>query len=230
MQAPAYNRIKNFTENNPDRTDHGAINAELDNVSLTVNTLRDNAAKIQKDDGSLASSVVTIDSLTQEAVNLLKVPGQAGPAGPRGPQGELGPRGEKGDVGSSFNANAADVYANRLLYNAQPKGFSFLATDLGQLYFKKSDTISDWSTGFVFGKGEKGDKGDRGDVGPQGSQGIQGIKGDKGDPGSAGIPGVDGLVVEVDTTLKTASLIGRSSVNARLVITNGLLSILLTTA
>lgn len=230
MQAPSYYRAKNFAENNPDRTDHASLNSELDKVSSSVNKLRENASLIQKDDGTLASGIVTLDNISQGAIDLLKVPGQIGPQGPRGPQGDVGPKGDIGDVGASFNANAKDVIANKSLYNSQPKGFSFLSIDTGELYFKKSDGLADWSNPFVFGKGDKGDQGIQGIQGVQGQQGIQGIKGDRGPSGSAGLPGIDGVVREIDSTLKTASLIGRSSVNARLVINNGVLSIVLTTA
>ncbi len=41
-QAPAYNRAKNFLENNPDRTDHAALNAELDRAALSINEQLDN--------------------------------------------------------------------------------------------------------------------------------------------------------------------------------------------
>ena len=46
-QAPAYTRTKNFLENNPDRTDHGSINAELDKAALSINALRDNGPIFQ---------------------------------------------------------------------------------------------------------------------------------------------------------------------------------------
>ena len=227
MQAAAYNRTKNFLDNNTDRTDHGAINAEFDKVALSVNGLRDNLALVQKDDGTLKDGIIEVDHLTPAAVAALSSPGPQGPQGDQGDDGPAGPQGDKGDVGASFVADIKDIAANKPLYNAQPKGFSFFAMDTGLLYFKLSDTNGNWSTGISFGKGDKGDTGATGATGaqgPQGIQGLQGIQGIKGDKGN------DGLVTGVDVTMKTANLTGRTSISARLVVTNGQLSILLVTA
>lgn len=70
------------------------------------------------------------------------------------------PQGSKGDKGDAFSVDAVGVTADKTLYNAQPKDFSFLDTTLGMLYFKLSNTSGDWSVGIPFGKGDKGDKGD----------------------------------------------------------------------
>lgn len=230
-QAPAYNRTKNFLENNPDRTDHAAINAELDKVALSVNQLRANAALLQNDDGTLKDAIVTLASLAPDVVTGLTGPqGPTGPTGPAGPQGPQGVQGPKGDTGASFDADARDLFANRNLYNLQPKGFSFLAIDTGFLYFKQSNTSGDWSAGKEFGKGETGATGPAGPTGPTGPQGLQGIQGVAGPTGPAGADGADGVVTSVDTALKTASLIGRTSVNAQLQVVAGQLRIVLTTS
>lgn len=230
-QAPAYNRAKNFLENNPDRTDHAAMNAELDKVALSINALRTNAALLQNDDGTLKNAIVTLASLAPELVSDLTGPqGPIGPAGPAGPAGPQGPQGPKGDTGASFNTEARDLFANRNLYDLQPKGFSFLAVDTGFLYFKLSNTSGDWSAGKEFGKGETGATGPQGPEGPQGPQGLQGIQGIQGPTGPAGANGVDGAVTSIDTALKTASLIGRTSVNAQLQLVGGQLRIVLTTS
>ena len=146
MQAPAYNRTKNFLENNPDRTDHGALNAELDKVALSIEGLRDNAVLLQKDDGTLQNSVVALMNLTPAAIAALQVPGPVGPVGAVGAVGPAGPQGVKGDVGSSFDADAKDVFANRSLYNLQPKGFSFLAIDRFSTAFLRSSWPASRST------------------------------------------------------------------------------------
>lgn len=228
--ATAYNRTKNFAENNPDRTDHTALNAELDKVSTSINELRTNLALLQKDDGSLQNAVVQLLNITNEALTALRVPGPVGPQGPAGPTGPQGIQGPKGDTGASFNADVRDLFANRGLYGLQPKGFSFLALDTGLLYFKLSETNNDWSDGFQYGKGETGATGPQGPQGPQGLQGLQGIKGDTGATGPAGTNGTDGAVTTIDTTTKTASLVGRTNVAAKLVLTGGQLSIQLTTS
>lgn len=229
-QAPAYNRSKNFLENNPDRTDHGALNAELDRAALSINALRANAALLQADDGTLKAEVVGLGALAPSVLAALQVPGPAGPIGPAGPSGPIGLRGPKGDTGASFTADVRDAFANRSLYNLQPKGFAFLAMDTGMLYFKLSAASGDWSDGAVFGKGDTGATGPEGPQGPQGIQGLQGIQGVAGPAGTAGADGLDGVVTSLDTSTKTASLVGRTSVSARLVLTAGELSIVLTTA
>lgn len=230
MQAKAYNRTKNFAENNSDRTDHSALNTELDNVALSINGLRSNLDLIQKDDGSLEDAIVGIENLTEEAIFALRVPGEQGVQGVQGERGERGDQGLKGDIGPSFDSDAKDLLSNRYLYNLQPKGFSFLAIDTGYLYFKVSGVSGDWSPGFTYGKGDKGDQGLKGDKGDQGIQGLQGNKGDKGDQGPPGSNGVNSAVTSIDASTKTASLVGRSNVSARLAINSGVLTIILSTS
>lgn len=227
MQAPAYVRTKNFLENAGSSTDHGAVNAELDKVGLSIAGLRSNAALLQNDDGTLKPSVVELSSLTADALAALQVPGPRGPDGPPG-AGIQGPQGEKGNVGASFNADARDLFAFRSTFNSQEKGYSFLAIDTGLMYFKLSGTSGDWSPGFTYGKGETGATGTQGVQGIQGIQGLQGIQGIAG-VGAAGVNGADGAVATIDVSTKTASLIGRTSVAARLVLISGELSIVLTT-
>lgn len=227
-QAPAYSRQKNFQENNGDRTDHAALNSELDRVSQSINALRTNAALIQADDGKLKAAIVELSNLTAEAITQLRgVKGDKGDTGAPGADSVV--PGPPGPPGPSFSADAEDLFANRSLYNLQPKAFSFLAMDTGMLYWKLSASSGDWSAGAQFGKGDPGIKGDKGDKGDPGT-GIQGLKGDKGDPGEPGAPGTNGLITSIDTATKSASLIGRSSVTARLVVTGGQLSIVLQTS
>ena len=66
------------------------------------------------------------------------------------------PQGIKGDKGDAFVVNAVGAFANRPTYNTQPAGFTYVATDLGQIYFKNSATSGDWSVGSPFGKGDTG--------------------------------------------------------------------------
>ncbi len=73
------------------------------------------------------------------------------------------PQGLKGDKGDAFNINAVGTLANRTNYDTQPRNFTYLATDVGMVYFKNSDTSADWSTGVAFGKGDTGDTGATGD-------------------------------------------------------------------
>lgn len=62
-QANKYQRSKNFTEDYGNETDHSALNGELDAAAASINGLRENAAKIQNDDGTLRQGVVTEDSV-----------------------------------------------------------------------------------------------------------------------------------------------------------------------
>lgn len=79
------------------------------------------------------------------------------------------PQGEKGDKGESFRVNSIGTIAERALYDNELANFSYLASDveiegstIPHIYFKKSNTAGDWTTGIPFGRGEKGDKGDAG--------------------------------------------------------------------
>ena len=90
--------------------------------------------------------------------------------------------GVKGDTGESFTPDVRGVLSEKADYDAESKGFAFLAIDEGAMYFKLSDTAGDWSESIPF-RGEKGDTG---------APGIKGEKGDKGDKGDNGVDGIDG--------------------------------------
>lgn len=197
--APEYSRTKNFLDNNPDRTDHSAINNELDAVAVSINALRDNAALLQNDDGTLKNALVTVAALSTEVLNLMTGTDVLTIEGP------------KGDVGASFAANYKGLEVERPTFATQPKGFSFLAMDTGLLYFKLSDDSGDWSTGYEFGKG---DQGDPGAAGPAGADGVD---------------GVDGVVTLVDDSIVTVGLTGKTSLSIRLVETAGTLAVLVST-
>lgn len=204
MQTSRYNRRKDFRENNPDRTDHAAINSELDSVALSVAGLINNLALIQNDSGMLKNNVVGLDQLTNEAKNTLSKPGEKGEKGDPGEKGENGDHGEKGDVGRAFNPDVRDLAENISMFKNQPKGFSFLAIDTGLIYFKLSSSIAHWSQGFGF-KGDEGREGQAGKDGKPGLQGIQGVPGVKGDDGDKGDKGDDGEVNYSRTILNDVS-------------------------
>lgn len=69
------------------------------------------------------------------------------------------PQGVQGLRGEAFTVNAVGLAADRGLYDAQIRGFSFLAIDTTLVYFKLSNTTADWSIGAPFGKGDQGDIG-----------------------------------------------------------------------
>jgi hypothetical protein len=66
------------------------------------------------------------------------------------------PQGVKGDKGDAFQVNAVGLLASRSLYDTQIAGFSFLAIDDAEIYFKLSGTSGDWSVAAPFGKGDTG--------------------------------------------------------------------------
>lgn len=192
-QPSAYDRQKNFQDDAGSNTDHAALNAELDNAAQSINEIRANLALLQADDGGLNPGIVHLENLVPEAIEALKVRGPVGPAGPIGPTGATGPAGSKGDTGASFDADGRDLFANRSLYDAQPKGFSFLAMDTKELYFKLSGAIGDWSDAATFGVGPAGPQGPAGPEGPQGI-GLQGPAGPMGPMGPTGPAGPAGAV------------------------------------
>lgn len=198
-QAPAYNREKNFAENNPDRTDHAAINAELDRAAQSINALRNNAALIQADDGTLKNAVVSIAALSTEVLNLMTGTDVLTIEGPMGP------------VGPSFNADYKGLESERATFATRPKGFSFLALDTGLMYFKLSAASGDWSSPYPFGKGEPGDPGA------------------PGAPGADGTDGADGLITSVDTTTKTVGLTGKTALNIAASVVGGQLRLTVST-
>ena len=67
-QPPVYNRQHNFLLDEEGSVNSSALNAEFDNAALSINRTRDNLSKIQSDDGSLKSGIVTRDALSSEVV------------------------------------------------------------------------------------------------------------------------------------------------------------------
>jgi len=107
--------------------------------------------------------------------------GDTGASGPKGAAGDRGAQGEKGDQGEAFKVNAIGTLAERLAYDTEAPGFSYLATDTSLIYFRLAE--GGWSVGVPFGKGDQGD---------EGPQGLKGDKGDPGDEGPQGPAGADG--------------------------------------
>ncbi|MDX0568323.1 hypothetical protein GOD83_31205 [Sinorhizobium medicae] len=97
------------------------------------------------------------------------IPGIMGPQGSQGIMGPQGPQGPEGPVGKTFDPDASGLTADRSAYDAEPKNFSFIDTELGIVYWKLSNDIGAWSTGVTFGRGPQGLQG------PQGPQGVVGL-------------------------------------------------------
>ena len=89
-----------------------------------------------------------------DLVTLASLTGPAGAAGPAGAPGE------------SFTVDAQGALAGRSAYDAEAVGFSYLATDTGDLYFREG-AAGNWSAPLAF----------RGPAGPAGADGAPGAAG-----------------------------------------------------
>lgn len=120
--------------------------------------------------------------------------GNDGPVGPSGPQGLQGLQGVQGIKGDNFTVDALGTLANRAAHDTQPAGFSYLATDNGNLYFREGATSGVWSAGTPFRgpKGDTGPAGATGAAGPTGATGAQGLQGTQGAAGPTGATGPTG--------------------------------------
>ena len=108
-------------------------------------------------------------------------------------KGDDGANGQDGEDGKNFEVDAYGLLEDRDDYDAEAEGFSYLATDTGDLYIREG-SAGNWSSAIPFQgpKGDTGDTGPKGDTGPQGDQGEQGIQGPTGATGSQGPEGAEG--------------------------------------
>ena len=93
------------------------------------------------------------------------IKGPKGDKGDKGDIGPVGPQGEKGDRGDSYSPDYYGLESERGAYAYAAKDTSFLATDTGMLYFKRTSQYDDWTDGILFGKGEPGPQGEPGEPG-----------------------------------------------------------------
>lgn len=120
--------------------------------------------------------------------------------------GPPGPRGE------SFAVDATGLLADIHTYDSEAVGFSYLATDTDNIYFRETAVPGVWSLPVPFGikgdqglqglpgeQGLKGDQGIPGEAGARGLQGEQGLQGDVGPQGPQGIQGEQGVQGEPGT-------------------------------
>lgn len=153
MQPQKYERNVDFTQYEGDETDHAAINAELDAAALSINEIRTNLAKIQKDDGgikvdeqlvldlnaviaqSLAEAEAAADAalLSAFSANDAKNSAEASKVSA-----------EAAEVAASVNAqNAADSYADTLAAgNAAVAAITQESTDTQALYAQTLASIN----------------------------------------------------------------------------------------
>ena len=128
-------------------------------------------------------------------------------------------KGEQGEPGENFSVDATGLISERSQYDDEAAGFSFLATDEGNLYIKNSAASGDWSDAISF-QGPAGEPGPAntltigtvttGEPGTQAAASITGEspnqvlnitvpRGDKGETGPAGSGSGDMLKSVYDT-------------------------------
>ncbi len=184
------------------------INDNFDTIESEINTnvlTRDGGKALTADldfngndllnAANLSTSKLTLSGEEVESLSDLKgEQGDVGPEGPQGPQGTQGPQGVQGASGvdgSSFTVDATGLAVNRSSFDNEAEGFSYLATDVNELYIREG-AVGNWSSPIVFGVGPQGPQGIQGIQGPTGPQGIQGPTGATGATGAAGTDGTDG--------------------------------------
>jgi hypothetical protein len=144
--------------------------------------------------------------ITEEVAVIIKTDKSEGPIGATGAtgltgasgiQGLRGDTGPRGIDGLSFMPDAIGTFSERYLYDGEYDHFTYLTTESGILYFKRSDLPSGWTDGTGFGipgpQGIQGIQGIEGPTGASGIQGIQGIQGIEGPTGASGIQGIQGI-------------------------------------
>lgn len=114
-------------------------------------------------------------------------------AGLRGSKGEDGAQGEQG---LPFQVDAQGLLANRSAFDAEPAGFSYLAIDTGELYFREG-AAGGWSAGVPF-QGPPGDSAyqvavENGFVGTE-AEWLAALQGDPGEEGR----GITSLAININ--------------------------------
>ena len=95
-------------------------------------------------------------------------------------------KGEPGADGKNFSVDATGLMSERSQYDAEAAGFSFLATDEGNLYIKNSDSSGDWSDAISF----QGPAGADGEPGPANTLTIGTVT--TGEPGTQAAASITG--------------------------------------
>lgn len=109
--------------------------------------------------------------------------------------GMRGRKGEQGEDGAAFQVDASGLLANRGAFDGEGEGFSYLATDTGDLYFRQG-SAGNWSDPVPF-QGPAGDSAyqiavNNGFVGTE-AEWLEALAGADGTNGTDGSNGVDGV-------------------------------------
>lgn len=111
--------------------------------------------------------------------------------------GMRGSKGEQGEDGAAFQVDASGLLANRGAFDGEGEGFSYLATDTGDLYFRQG-AAGNWSDPVPF-QGPPGDSAyqiavNNGFVGTE-AEWLEALEGADGANGINGSNGMDGVSI-----------------------------------
>lgn len=210
MQPQKYERSTDFTERDGSDTDHSAVNQEFDAAATSINQIRENLAKIQKDDGGLNSGIVTSDAIDSsvfdeiaEVISPLVQDAQEAATASINAATAAGDIKDQASVLKSQTqtaANSASLSAQNSASSAQSANQSKLAAENSAANAANASrlTIGTVSTGPASAT----------IAGPAGSQvlNISIPKGDKGDKGDVGLNGADGAVWRSGATTPSNTL------------------------
>ncbi|NOQ31173.1 MAG: hypothetical protein GQ570_08635, partial [Helicobacteraceae bacterium] len=146
------------TNDNAVLTSADAVQTALDRVATNADVVTTNAdVVITTEKADIAQQVL---DMTATASTLIAGSPASASYNPTTGIMTIGvPVGATGEKGDPFIVNAQGLIADRGVYDTQPTGFSYFATDESLIYFKNSATSGDWSLGADFGKGDTGDTG-----------------------------------------------------------------------
>lgn len=124
------------------------------------------------------------------------------------------PQGKTGEKGDAFKVNTIGLLSDKVAFDKEQSGFSYLATDVvvttdgvssivPHIYFKRSSATADWTVGIPFGRGEKGEGGEQG-------RGIKSVIKTSGD-GSSGTIDTYTITLTDDTTTEFKIYNGKDS-------------------
>lgn len=105
-----------------------------------------------------AGTTTTLPTGSDATFNVVPVPGgyQLDAGIPRGLQGNPG---NTGPAGQGLEVDATGLLADRDDYDSEPEGFVYVATDVGELFFRQTSTPGVWSDPIEFAAGPPGDSG-----------------------------------------------------------------------
>ena len=172
------------------------VDIEFDRFGQWAGSFTEFISQAINDDGTINSDAFEEGAIgppgptgPQGDVGTTGPQGEQGEVGPVGPQGPQGSQGTPGEDGEDFRYDAFGLAAARPLYDSEPEGFIFFATDTQSWSARQTSTPGVWTAWFPFGT--------QGETGPQGPQGVPGPVGSTGPTGPAGPTGATGAASTV---------------------------------